>query len=96
MRSKYLKYESLPRPVITAVKLDVQLFPKARKLVANGRYDLKNETNAPIRDVHVRQGDQDAIFTRLELSGARLVSDDKSSVIASTVSTSRWRPEQAR
>ena len=74
---KYLKYESLPRPVITAVKLDVQLFPKARKLIANGRYDLKNETNAPIRDVHVRQGDQDAIFTRLELSGARLVSDDK-------------------
>jgi aminopeptidase N len=74
---KYLKYENLPQPVITAVKLDVQLFPKERRLAANGRYDLKNETNAAIRDVHVRQGDRDAVFTRLELSGARLVSDDK-------------------
>ena len=74
---KYLKYEKLPRPSITAVKLDVQLFPKQRRLVATGRYDLKNETNAPIRDVHVRQGDRDAVFTSLELSGARLVSYDK-------------------
>jgi len=74
---KYLKYENLPRPVITAVKLDVQLFPKERRLVATGRYDLRNETGAPIRDVHVRQSDREAEFTRLDLSGARLISDDK-------------------
>jgi hypothetical protein len=74
---KYLKYENLPRPVITAVKLDVQLYPKERRLAVSGRYDLKNETNAPIRDVHVRQSDREAVFTRLDLSGARLVSDDK-------------------
>jgi len=74
---KYLKYETLPRPVVTAVKLDVQLFPKERRLLANGRYDLKNETNAPIRDVHVREGDRDVEFSKLELSGARLISDDK-------------------
>ena len=74
---KYLKYEKLPQPAITAVKLDVQLFPKQRKLVAMGRYDLVNNTKTPIRDVHVRQGDRDAVFTSIELSGARLVSDDK-------------------
>jgi aminopeptidase N len=74
---KYLKYENLPRPVVTAVKLDVQLFPKERRLVASGRYDLKNETNAPIRDVHVRQQDRNVVFTRLDLSGARLISADK-------------------
>ena len=74
---KYLKYEKLPRPVITKVTLDVQLYPKQRKLIANGRYDLRNDTNAPIRDVHVRQGDRDVAFARLDLTGARLISDDK-------------------
>ena len=45
--------------------------------MAAGRYDLRNETSAPIRDVHVRQGDRDAEFLKLDLAGARLVSDDK-------------------
>jgi aminopeptidase N len=74
---KYLKYEDLPQPAITNVVLNVQLFPKERRLLVNGRYDLKNVTNAPISDVHVRQGDQDADFIKLELSGAHLVSYDK-------------------
>jgi len=74
---KYLKYENLPRPVIKAVKLDVQLFPKERRLIADGQYELKNETNAPIRDVHVRQQDREAVYTMLQLTGARLISDDK-------------------
>jgi ABC-2 type transport system permease protein len=74
---KYLKYENLPRPVITAVKLDVQLFPKQRRLLVNGRYDLKNDTNVPIQVLHVRQRDQDADISRLDVGGARLVSNDK-------------------
>ena len=51
---KYLKYEKLPQPSITKVKLNVQLYPKQRLLEATGRYDLINKTNAPIREVHVR------------------------------------------
>jgi len=74
---KYLKYEKLPQPSITAVKLDVQLYPKERRLVAVGRYELINRTSAPIRDVHIRQTDPDAVFHRLDLTGARLVSDDE-------------------
>ena len=74
---KYLKYEKLPQPSIAHVKLDVQLFPKDRRLTANGSYDLVNKTDAPIRDVHVRQGDRDTSFARIELSGARLISYDK-------------------
>ena len=74
---KYLKYEKLPQPSITKVTLDVQLFPKQRLLIADGRYDLVNKTNAPISDVHVRQGDQDVEFLKLDVAGARLVSDDK-------------------
>jgi ABC-2 type transport system permease protein len=74
---KYLKYEALPRPVITEVTLDVQLYPKDRRLLANGRYDLRNDTDAPIADLHVRDGNRDIEYLKLEVAGARVVSDDK-------------------
>ena len=73
---KYLKYEKLPRPVVTKVVLDAQLFPQERRLVVNGRYDLRNDTNAPIGEVHLRRRDRDAEWLKIELAGARLVSDD--------------------
>jgi ABC-type transport system involved in multi-copper enzyme maturation permease subunit len=73
---KYLKYENLPMPAVTRVALDVQLYPKQRRLITNGRYDLQNKTSAPITDVHVRRGDTDAQFLKMDLAGARLVSDD--------------------
>ena len=74
---KYLKYERLPRPVITKVTMDVQLFPQERRLVTTGRYDLRNESGAPIDQLHVRQGDRDLEWLKLDVAGARLVSDDK-------------------
>jgi hypothetical protein len=74
---KYLKFEKLPQPSIAHVKLDVQLFPQQRRLIAVGNYDLVNNTRVPIRDVHIRQGEQDTTYDRLELSGAKLVSYDK-------------------
>ena len=74
---KYLKYENLPRPVVTKTVLDVRLFPEQRKLEATGRYELRNDTNAPIGEIHIRQGDRDAEYLKLEVDGARLVSDDK-------------------
>jgi ABC-2 type transport system permease protein len=73
---KYLKFEKLPMPLVTRVTMNVQLFPKQRRLVAVGRYDLQNKTNAPIRDVHVRRGDRTAQFLELAISGARLIYDD--------------------
>ena len=73
---KYLQYEGLPRPVVTKVTLDAQLFPDEKRLLVNGRYDLRNDTAAPIRDLHIRSGDRDAEWLKLELAGARLVSDD--------------------
>jgi aminopeptidase N len=74
---KYLKYENLPRPEITKVTLDVKLFPSERKLLVDGRYDLKNTTNAPLTEVHIRQGDRDVKFLKLDLAGAKLVSNDE-------------------
>jgi ABC-2 type transport system permease protein len=74
---KYLKYEKLPQPSITAVTLNVQLYPKKRMLIADGRYDLVNKTNAPLTQIHVRQLDQDFSFLNLQVAGAHLASDDK-------------------
>jgi hypothetical protein len=73
---KYLKFEKLPMPAVTQVTMNVQLYPKERRLVVEGSYDLQNKTSAPIRDVHVRRGDTDAKFLSLGITGARLVSDD--------------------
>jgi ABC-2 type transport system permease protein len=74
---KYLRYEDLPRPTVTNVKLDLQLYPEERRLMAVGRYDLRNDSGAPIREVHIRQGNRDTEFLRLDLAGARLASNDK-------------------
>jgi hypothetical protein len=74
---KYLKYEKLPQPAVTNVVFNAQLFPRQRMLLTDGRYDLVNKTSAPIRDIHVRFGDRDVEFLKLDVAGARLVSDDK-------------------
>jgi ABC-2 type transport system permease protein len=74
---KYLKYESLPRPVVKSVKFDVQIFPKEKRFETTGSYVLRNETAAPISEVHVRQGGRDTSFSKLKIAGAKLASDDK-------------------
>ena len=74
---KYLKYENLPQPSITHVALDVQLYPKKRLLLTQGRYDLVNKTHAPIRDIHVRRLNEDTEWLKLDVAGAHLVSDDR-------------------
>lgn len=73
----YLKYENLPRPVVKSVKLDAQIFPKERRMDVTGNYVLRNETAAPISEVHVRQGGRDVEYRKLALSGAKLLKDDK-------------------
>ncbi len=74
---KYLKYENLPQPSITAAKLDVQLYPRQRMLITDGRYDLVNKTSAPLNEIHVRSLDQDVDFLKLDVAGAHLAYDDK-------------------
>jgi ABC-2 type transport system permease protein len=74
---KYLKYEKLLQPAVTKVTLDVQLFPRQRRLLASGRYDLRNNSGVPIQEIHLRDGDRDIQWLKLDIPGARLVSDDK-------------------
>jgi hypothetical protein len=77
LERKYLQYERLAQPSVTKVTLDVQLYPGERRMVTEGRYDLVNKTDSPIRDVHVRQGEDEAVFDGLQLAGGRLLSHDK-------------------
>ena len=77
LEKKYLKYENLPQPAVTHVTLDAQLFPKQRRLIVDGRYDLQNKTDTPLREIHVRKGDRSVEWLKLDVSGAKLVSDDK-------------------
>lgn len=73
----YLKYETLPRPVVTDVAFNLALYPDERRLEATGHYLMRNDSGVPIRELHVRQGDEDALkFTRLEIAGAKLASHD--------------------
>jgi hypothetical protein len=74
---KYLKYESLPRPVVTDVAFDVAIYPDDRRMEVKGHYDLRNDGGVPITELHVRQGDDTVTFSRLDIAGASLASHDK-------------------
>ncbi|UYV14356.1 ABC transporter permease/M1 family aminopeptidase [Porphyrobacter sp. ULC335] len=74
---KYLKYESLPRPVVTDVAFDVAIYPDDRRMEVKGHYDLRNDSGVPITELHVRQGDDSVAFSRLDIAGASLANHDK-------------------
>jgi ABC-type transport system involved in multi-copper enzyme maturation permease subunit len=74
---KYLKFEKVPQPAVTKVSLNVQLYPKQRMLVTDGTYALVNDGDVPVTEVHVRKDDRDLQWLKLDISGARLVSDDR-------------------
>lgn len=50
---KYKKYQNKPQPRITAIKVDVDLYPEERNFVAKGTYTLKNKTKATINDIYI-------------------------------------------
>jgi len=73
---KFLRYENVPQPSISHVKLDIDLYPEDGRAVTRGGYRLTNLTGAPLRDVHIRQMDRDLRIVRLDFPGAALASDD--------------------
>jgi ABC-2 type transport system permease protein len=50
---RYKRFESLPQPKITAVTVDVDIYPQGRDLRIRGVYRLANRTGRPIDQVHV-------------------------------------------
>jgi hypothetical protein len=74
---RFLRYEQLPQPSISHVVLDVDLFPEQIRAESSGRYVLRNLTDQPIRDVHVRRTDRYQQLLALEFPGASLASHDE-------------------
>lgn len=74
---KYLRYETLAQPSLTDVRVNVDLRPAERRVVAAGEYRFVNDTGAPLTDLHVRLPDRWTEIAALEIPGARLVSDDR-------------------
>jgi aminopeptidase N len=68
----FLKYETLPQPKITRVRLDIQIWPRQARATATGVYEIQNRTAAPIGVLHLRF-DKDLQVDRIGLAGARLV-----------------------
>jgi hypothetical protein len=50
---QYKKYEGMPQPKITAVNLNVDIFPERRSFAAAGTFTLVNKSDQPITDLHV-------------------------------------------
>lgn len=73
----YLKYETLAQPNVVDVRLDVALYPAETRAVTRGRYLLRNLTNQPIRDIHVRETSEETKLVRLDLQGGRMISEDE-------------------
>ncbi len=74
---KYLKFENLPRPVVTDVEFDVAIDPAERRMDVTGHYLMRNDSGVPITELHLRQFDEGTAFTRLEIAGAKLAEHDK-------------------
>ena len=65
-------FHATPQPTITAVKLNVELYPHAPKVVTRGAYTIENRTGAPLGEVHVRFLDRDLKTPSLTVQGAHL------------------------
>jgi hypothetical protein len=74
---KFGRYRDLPQPAVTDAKLDIAIYPEDRRAVTRGLYTLRNVTDAPIADVHLRRGPIGLSIEQVEISGARLVSEDR-------------------
>jgi aminopeptidase N len=73
----FLKYETLAQPSITDVVLNLDLDPHAPRLVTQGRYELVNDGNAPIAQLHLRL-DRDTRAEKIALSRpAKLTTHDR-------------------
>jgi hypothetical protein len=62
---RYRQFAARPQPRITAVRLNVDIYPATRTLAIAGAYTLENRTAAPITELFLTQ-DPDADLERLD------------------------------
>ncbi|MBS0446827.1 MAG: hypothetical protein JSR59_12865 [Proteobacteria bacterium] len=67
-----------PQPKITAVQLDVDLYPTEQRVRMRGRYTLENKTGQPVSTLNLYfAGGIDTVIHRLEASVPSRLVDDK-------------------
>jgi ABC-2 type transport system permease protein len=50
---QFKKYESVVQPKLTAVDLNVDIYPERRSFAAAGRFTLQNKSGQPITEIHL-------------------------------------------
>ena len=74
---RFGKYIDVPQPSLEELALDVALYPRERRAVTKGRFLLRNLTEQPIPDLHVRLVDNDeSVELTAAVDGARLMFND--------------------
>lgn len=74
----YSRYVELPQPILTDIKLKVDLHPLKGAIHARGSYRFVNATAVPIETLHLRTTPGlNLPFRVLEFPGARMVREDK-------------------
>lgn len=68
---KFIRFENLPQPSVTDVRLNVDLYPGQARAVTRGVLVLRNLTDRPIRDIHVRRASRFTKLTDVRLAGSR-------------------------
>jgi ABC-type transport system involved in multi-copper enzyme maturation permease subunit len=74
---KYKRFEHMPKPRITAVKADVQIFPERRAVDIRGEYTMVNKTGKPLSEIHVTVNPQTLTKWKIDIPGTRVKSDDR-------------------
>lgn len=70
-----LRYETVPQPIVQAVKVAIDLHPHTPLMTATGVLTLINTTGKPISDIHVQLGDRDTRLVSVTLPGATIARD---------------------
>ncbi|RDV10785.1 hypothetical protein DXT99_25725 [Pontibacter diazotrophicus] len=73
----YKKYDGIPQPRITDVKLNVDIYPKERDFAFAGYFWMKNKHSQPIDSVHLMLSDEADIRKLAFSTPAELVLTDK-------------------
>ena len=53
IEQRFKQYESLPMPVVTDTKVNIELYPDQRYFQAKSEYRLENRTEQPIEEIHL-------------------------------------------
>ena len=74
---KYLKYENIEQPALTEITVAADIFPDEKRAEFKGSYEMVNDTDAPIEQLHVRFFDPDIEVLDLKVPAAKLEEHDQ-------------------